>query len=366
MRQTKTRTYPTRPDFWLLAITLALLVVGLITLYSATMALDPDNPGRLLTRQIAWAAIGITSMVVVARMDYRRWQLYTLPFLVLAMLGLVVVLLLGSDVFGSRRWFFQGSVQPSELVKLALIVYVAFWLSTKGDEIRKATYGLVPFSMLVGLVTGLIMLQPDFSTATLIALVAMVMFFVAGADIWQMALTTLVGLGTAGLFVILSPYRWERVVTFGESLRDPLSAGYHVRQAVMALGSGGLGGRGLGGGVLKFGHLPAPHTDSIYAVIGEELGFVGCALILVMFAALAWRGFRAARRAQDPFGTFLAGGLIVMVTMQAALNIAVSTATVPFTGVPLPFISFGGSSLVVSLISIGIVFNISGHALEEG
>jgi cell division protein FtsW len=200
----------------------------------------------------------------------------------------------------------------------------------------------------------------------LIAVVAMVRFFVAGADVRQMALTTLVGLGSAGLLVVSSPYRWDRVITFGESLRDPLSAGYHVRQAVIALGSGGFGGRGLGEGVLKFGYLPAAHTDSIYAVIGEELGFVGCALILAMFALLAWRGFRAARRAQDPFGTFLAGGLIVMITMQAAVNMAVSTATVPFTGMPLPFISFGGSSLVMSLISIGIVFNISGHALEDG
>ncbi|MGQ9552773.1 MAG: putative lipid II flippase FtsW [Anaerolineae bacterium] len=364
MRQVSTRTYPSRPDYWLLAVTFALLVIGLISVYSAAMSVDPDNPSRLLTRQITWAVIGCVVMVIVARTDYHRWQLYTLPFLVLAVIALFVVLVAGIDVFGSRRWFFRGSVQPSELMKVALVIYVAYWLSTKGDEIKKATYGLVPFSVLVGFVTALIVLQPDFSTAMLIATVAMTMFFVAGADVWQMAATATMGLATAALLVLTSQYRLARVLTFRESLRDPLNAGYHVRQTIIALGSGGLAGRGLGSGVLKFGHLPAVHTDSIFAVIGEELGFIGCALIIVLFALLAWRGFRIALQAQDSFGAFLTGGLICLLIAQASINIAVATATLPFAGVPLPFISFGGSSLIVSLASIGIIFNVSGHRLE--
>jgi len=365
VKQARTRAYPSRPDYWLLAVAFGLVVMGLIALYSAAMALDPDDPSRLLLRQLAWAGIGVVALFIVARTDYHRWQLYTLPLLVLALAGLAIVLVMGTEVFGSRRWFFRGSIQPSEFTKIALVIYIAFWLSTKGDEVRNATYGLIPFSALVGFVAALIVLQPDFSTAALIALTAVVMFFVAGADLKQMLLTVLVGLGTAGLLVFSSDYRLARVLTFRDSLRDPLNAGYHVRQAIIALGSGGLAGRGLGNGVLKFGHLPAIHTDSIFAVIGEELGFLGCALVLVLFGLLAWRGFRTALRAEDSFGTFLAAGLICLITAQAALNIAVATATVPFAGVPLPFISFGGSSLVVSLTSVGILFNISGHRVED-
>ncbi|MHB0876569.1 MAG: putative lipid II flippase FtsW [Anaerolineae bacterium] len=365
MSQTRTRTYPSRPDYWLLAVTGALVVVGLIAVYSAAMSVDPESPSRLAARQAVWAGIGIVAMVVVARMDYHRWQLYTLPLLAAAMLSLVVLLLLGTEVFGATRWFFNGSVQPSEMMKVGLVVYVAYWLSTKGDEIRKATYGLVPFSVLVGVVTGLILLQPDFSTAMLIAVVAMIMFFVAGADVWQIVATAVAGMASAGLLVLISPYRMARVLTFGDALKDPLTAGYHVRQAVIALGSGGLGGRGLGSGVLKFGHLPAAHTDSIFAVVGEEMGFIGCMVIIGLFAMLAWRGFRAASQAEDSFGSFLATGLICLVVLQAAVNIAVATATVPFTGIPLPFISTGGSSLVISLVCVGILFNISGHRLEE-
>ncbi|NPV09316.1 MAG: putative lipid II flippase FtsW [Anaerolineae bacterium] len=364
MRQSQDRRYPSKPDYWVLAVTGLLLLFGLGSVYSAAMAQDPSDPTSLLGRQLAWSALGMVGMVVAARFDYRRWQLYTLPFLVLAVLLLLAVLIAGSEVFGSRRWFFRGSVQPSELTKLALIVYVAYWLSSKGPEIKQATYGLIPFSMLVGLVTALILLQPDFSTAVLIAGVAMIMFFMAGAEVWQLLAAGAIGLATVAALICTSPYRMERVFAFRDALRDPLSAGYHVRQTVLALGSGGLAGRGLGGGILKFGWLPAPHTDSIYAVIGEELGFIGCMAVLLLFCALAWRGFHIAARAEDSFGTFLAGGLTTLLVVQAGLNIAVATATVPFTGVPLPFISFGGSSLVVSLVAVGIVFNVSGHRIE--
>ena len=365
MSRVRTRIYPSRPDYWLLAVTFTLLVIGLASVYSAAMAMDPGNPARLLLRQATWAGIGCTLMLAAARTDYHRLQLYTLPFLALSVVALVAVLVVGTDVFGSRRWFFRGSIQPSELMKIALVIYVAYWLSTKGDEIKKATYGLIPFGVVVGSVTALIVLQPDFSTAMLIAVVAMTMFFVAGADLWQMAATATLGLATAALLVLTSQYRLARVLTFGDSLRDPLGAGYHVRQTIIALGSGGLAGRGLGNGVLKFGHLPAAHTDSIFAVIGEELGFIGCLFVLVLFALLAWRGFRVALQAEDSFGSFLAGGLICLIAAQAAINVAVATATLPFAGIPLPFISFGGSSLVVSLASIGVIFNISGHRLES-
>jgi cell division protein FtsW len=193
----------------------------------------------------------------------------------------------------------------------------------------------------------------------------MLMFFMAGADVWQLVAAGGMGLATAAILIFTSSYRMDRVFAFRDALRDPLTAGHHVRQSVLALGSGGLAGRGLGVSIGKFGWLPAAHTDSIFSVIGEELGFIGCMAVLLLFCALAWRGFRIAARAQDPFGTFLAAGLTTLLVAQAFINIAVATATVPFTGIPLPFISFGGSSLLVSLIAVGIIFNVSGHRLED-
>jgi len=365
MERWRERGFPCRPDYWLLAVTFALLAAGVAFVYSAAMAQRPDNPNLLLFRQGVWALVGICFMAVAARVHYRRWQLYTIPMLAVSVLALIVVLIRGEEVFGGTRWVVGGSGQPSELMKLTLIIYVAHWLSTKGDEIREATYGLIPFSLLVGFVTALVLLQPDFSTAMLIAGVAMVMFFVAGAEIWQLGLTALIGVVTVVILVVTSQYRVARVLSFQQALKDPLAAGYHVRQTVIALGSGGLVGRGLGSGVLKFGHLPAVHTDSIFAVIGEELGFLGCLAIIGLFVAFAWRGYRVAFQAEDPFGSFLAGGLTTMIVAQAALNVAVATATVPFTGVPLPFISAGGSSLVVCLVAVGILFNISGHRVVE-
>jgi cell division protein FtsW len=364
MKSARSRLYPSRPDYWLLAVTFALVVVGLIVLYSAAMAQNPGNPSRLVLRQATWAAVGIAVMAVLARVDYHRWTLYSLPLLFFTCVLLLLVLIFGEVVFGSRRWVVNGSVQPSELMKLALTIYVAYWLSSKGDEMKKATHGLIPFTLMVGFVTAVIMAQPDFSTAMLIAGVALLLFVIAGVELWQVGLLGLVVAGFAALLIVTAHYRVDRVNDFQAAMRDPLAAGYHIRQTVIALGSGGLTGRGLGNGVLKFGHLPAANTDSIFAVIGEELGFVGCVTVVALFALFAWRGIRIATQAEDAFGSFLAAGLVLLIVVQAALNIAVVTATVPYSGLPLPFISAGGSSLVMCLASIGIIFNISGHRVE--
>jgi len=364
MKSARSRLYPSRPDYWLLAVTFALVVVGLIVLYSAAMAQNPGNPSRLVLRQATWAAVGIAVMAVLARVDYHQWTLYSLPLLFFTCVLLLLVLIFGEVVFGSRRWVVNGSVQPSELMKLALTIYVAYWLSSKGDEMKKATHGLIPFTLMVGFVTAVIMAQPDFSTAMLIAGVALLLFVIAGVELWQVGLLGLVVAGFAALLIVTAHYRVDRVNDFQAAMRDPLAAGYHIRQTVIALGSGGLTGRGLGNGVLKFGHLPAANTDSIFAVIGEELGFVGCVTVVALFALFAWRGIRIATQAEDAFGSFLAAGLVLLIVVQAALNIAVVTATVPYSGLPLPFISAGGSSLVMCLASIGIIFNISGHRVE--
>ena len=270
-------------------------------------------------------------------------------------------------MFGAQRAFINGSLQPGELAQLVTIIYMAAWLSAKQNKIRRLSYGLIPFSILIGTVTGLIVLQPDLSTAILILGTTVVMFFLAGADLLQMAIAGVLG-GVAGSVLIqqiANTYAGPRLSSYLDSVNNLTAASYHVQQAIVAFVRGGLTGVGLGEGSQKFGFLPAPHTDSIFAIIAEELGLVGCVLVTTLFIILAIRGFRIARQAPDSFGALLAGGITFWIVLEALLNIAVMTALVPFSGVPLPFISFGGSALVTSLAGVGILLNISRSARRE-
>jgi cell division protein FtsW len=286
-----------------------------------------------------------------------------------AALGILVLLLFvrgGEDQ--AQRWLMGNSVQPGEVVKLAVIIYIAAWLASKGDKIRQLTYGMVPFAMLLGLVTGLIVLQPNFSTAFLIVCTAVAMFFVAGADVAQLLIGGVVGGLSLAVLVRTSEYRWQRVLTFvANPLRDPLGRGYQTTHAIFALQSGGVAGVGLGNSVQKMDNLLyAPHTDAIFAIIGEELGLIGCLVIIAMYALLVYRGMRIARQCRDPFGALLATGITCWFVFQAALHVGVVTATVPFTGVTLPLISFGGSSLVASMAAIGLLLSISRRSVTRG
>jgi cell division protein FtsW len=257
-------------------------------------------------------------------------------------------------------------VQPSELRKLALIIYIADWLSSKGEQIRRVSYGLIPFAILLGFITGLIVMQRDLGTATLIAITAMAMFFIAGGNLGQIILSGLLGSMTFVLLVTRSAYRLARIVTFLDPLgSDPLGKSYQIRQVLIALGSGGLTGLGLGASRQKFGYIPASHTDGIFAILGEELGLVGCLVVVGLFGFLTYRGFRIALAAPDAFGTVLASGITCSLVFQAIVNIGVVTATLPFTGIPLPFISFGGSSLVTSMASVGLLLAISRRTMPE-
>jgi cell division protein FtsW len=277
---------------------------------------------------------------------------------------LVLVLGFGSVRFGAQRTFLNGSVQPSEPAKLAVVIYIAAWLSSKGEKIRQMTYGLVPFSVLIGVIAGLIVLQPDFSTAVLVVLTAIAMFFIAGADLLQVGLGCLVGGGTFYLLIINSLHGSQRLDDYLATWSDPELVSYHVRQALVALGSGGLFGRGLGAGYQKFGYLPAPHTDSVFAVVGEELGLAGCLIVVALFALLAQRGFKIALEAREPFGAVLAVGVTCWLVFQAFINVAVMTATIPFTGIPLPFLSLGGSAMVSSLAAVGLLLSVSRGSRE--
>jgi cell division protein FtsW len=298
-------------------------------------------------------------MIIAARVDYQIWRQFSLPFMGVALSALVFVLILGPKTFGAQRSFLGGSIQPSEFTKLAMVLYIADWLASKGDKVRDTSYGLVPFSVLMGIIAGLVILQPDFSTAILLVATASAMFFLAGAQVQQVFIG---GAAMAGTFIVLilnSDYARERVGTFINTWLDPSQASYHVQQALIALGSGGIFGRGLGTSRQKLGYLPVAHTDSIFAVLGEEVGLIGCLIVVGLFALLAYRGFKIAANAPDEFGALLAAGVTCWIIFEAMLNIAVVTAVAPFTGVSLPFLSYGGSALVSVMGGIGLLLGVS-------
>jgi cell division protein FtsW len=283
------------------------------------------------------------------------------------LLLLGVVLVAGSTKFGAQRWILNGSIQPSEVAKISVIIYIAAWVTSKGDKIRQLSYGLIPFAILIGLITGLILFQRDLSTALLIAATAWLMFFFAGADLIQLFVSMVFGLATFIFLVAREPYRIERIVAFLRPDADPSGSSFQIHQALLALASGGIGGQGLGASKQKFGYVPAVHTDTIVAVLGEELGLIGCLVLIGLFVLLAYRGFKIALQAPDSFGTILAAGLTCSLIIQALINLAVVTATLPYAGVPMPFISYGGSSLVTSMACVGLLLSISrGHRVTQG
>ena len=349
------------PDY-LLFIVATLLIIGLVMVYSSSFGLAYeayDNPNYFLIRQITWAMLGTIALLVMGRIEYHIWQRLSIPIMVVVLVSLVVVLFVGSERFGSRRSFFNGSLQPSEPCKLGVIIYIAVWLSSKGEKLRQLTYGLIPFAVLIGLVAGLIMSQPDFGTSLLIVATTVAMFLIAGADLVQLLIGLAFGGATIGLLVKQIPYVMERVHTFMNPLGDPSGAGYHIGRLLFTLAKGGISGVGLFAGHQIFGYIPASHTDSIFAIIGGELGLIGCLIVLGLFIALAYRGLRIALQAPDTFGTILASGITCWLVFQALINMAAVTSTIPFTGITLPFISFGGSSLVTSMAGIGLLLSIS-------
>jgi cell division protein FtsW len=349
-------------DYALVFVVVALLIVGLMMVYSATFDWsyqEHENSFRIASRQFIWVGIGLVVMVVVAAIPYNQWQQWAVPVMAAPLLLLALVLLIGEDRFGARRSFLDGSVQPGELVKPVMVIYVAAWLASKGDQVRDVTYGLIPFAVLIGVIAGLVVLQPDVSTAVLLVLTALAMFFFAGADVLQLAAGGAIGSVTFLVLINQLPHARQRVDDYLLARSDPTQVGHHIQQALIALGSGGLFGVGLGQGQQKVGYLPAPHTDSIFAVLGEELGFVGCLVVIGLFVLLTLRGFKIATEAPGAFAALVACGVTCWLAFQALVNIAVMTGLIPFTGVALPFISAGGSAMVVSLAGVGLLLSVS-------
>lgn len=352
-------------DYWLALSVAGLVVVGLLMVFSTTFDLGmlaKDDSAYYIKRQLVALGLGLFFIVVLMQFDYHALTRLSIPLMLLTVGSLLFILFFGEAIFGAARGLAGGSYQPSELAKLVMILYIAHWIYSKGDRIKMLNYGLVPFGFMTGVMCALILLQPNLSVAILVALISCTVFFIAGADLKQFALVILVGGVAFGAAMVILPHAAQRVNDYTVALRDPNQASWQVQQALIALARGGWFGVGLGESIQKFGALPAAHTDGPFAILGEELGLFGTLMIIGLFSVIAWRGFRIATKARDMYGFLLAVGITVWITYQALINVSVITAVIPFTGMPLPFLSYGGSSLMITLIGIGILLNISRDA----
>ncbi len=363
-------THP--PDRVLLVTVIGLTAFGLVMVYSASFvdaAVFYGNPFYYVLRQAVGSLIGLGALWLMQQIDYRIWQRYSIQLMAIAIILLVSVLLLPAsitEVNGSRSWirFGEGwlgifSIQPAEFVKLAIIIYFAHWLSRRSQRLGNVAYGLAPFAVILGFICGLIMLQPDLGTTIIILLIGGAIFFAAGANLWHVTGAAL--LATVAFFALIVTFRSGRWQAFLDPWSRAGAEGYQIIHSLYALGSGGIFGQGIGMSRQKHLWLPQPHTDTIYAIIGEEWGLLGTLAVLVAFLIIAVRGYRIAARAPSPFAALVAVGITSWIVFQAFVNIGVTVALIPFTGLTLPFLSYGNSSLISCLMATGLLLNISRH-----
>ena len=358
-----------KSDKLLFTSTLALVCVSLVMVYSSSAVIGLEQYGQrptyFLFKQATFALLGLALMPLLMRVDYRTYRQPVVIWTGLVLVGLALVaVLFGPRINGARRWFALAGigVQPSEFAKIVVVFFVAAILERRMDRIDDLRYSLIPVAIVLGGVVGLIMLQPDLGTALSIIVIVSAMIFAAGIDYRYIIGLLLVSLPAGYIVLMSADYRARRMTAFLNPWGDPLGDGFQVIQSLIAVGTGGVLGRGLMAGVQKLFYLPYPHTDFIYAVIGEELGLAGATVVLACFCVIAWRGLRTAMRAPDRFGAFLALGLTAMIVVQAFFNISVVLGLLPTKGIPLPFVSFGGSSLLMSMVGMGILLNVSQHA----
>ena len=360
-----------KSDKLLFLATLLLVCASVVMVYSASAVLAMERyqqPAYFFLKQVTWAVLGVCLLSLAMRVDYRNLKQ---PVVIWTALGvstvaLVVVFFLPS-INGAHRWFNMGGigVQPSELAKVAVIIFTAAVLERRIDKIDQVT-ALAPIALVVGLVCGLIVLEPDYGTAFTVLLIVAVMVFAAGLPYRHMFVLTLVMVPVLVAVLVSSDYRRRRLISFLDPWADPLGDGFQLIQSQIAVGTGGLFGQGLMAGVQQLFYLPDPHTDFIFAVIAEETGLLGATAVLLCFGVIVWRGLRITAAAPDRFGVLLALGLTMMVALQAFINISVVLGLMPTKGIPLPFVSAGGSSLLVSLLGMGILLNVSQHASADG
>jgi cell division protein FtsW len=361
-----------KSDRVLFVATLLLVCVGIVMVYSASaiVAFERYQQANLfLTKQALWAVLGVAMLAITMRVDYRTYRNEAFIWGGLGLVGLLLVgVLFSPPVNGTSRWFGLGGlgVQPSELAKVACVLFTALILERRLHRIDELSYSMLPIGIVIGAMVGLILLQPDFGTAMSLVLIVGVMVFAAGLHFKYFVGAALAVLPLLYVVLVSAPYRRRRLMAFWDPWADPLGDGFQVIQSIIAVGTGGVLGRGLMEGVQKLFYLPEPHTDFIFAVIGEELGLVGATGVLVCFCLIAMRGLRIALRAEDTFGSFVALGLTTMIAVQAFVNMSVVLGLMPTKGLPLPLVSAGGSSLLSSLIGVGVLLNISQHAAPDG
>jgi cell division protein FtsW len=357
-----------KSDRVLFGATLLLVFASIVMVYSASavMAMERyQQPYLFLIKQVMWTALGLGAVAIVMRVDYRT---YRNPVVIWTALGLVgiglLAVLFSRPINGTRRWFAVGGfgVQPSELAKIAVILFTASLLERRMHRINELRYSLLLIGMVTACIVLLVLLEPDFGTAVCILLIVALMVFAAGLDWRYFAGIALALVPVLGAVAVWEPYRLRRLTSFMHPEMDPQGDGFQILQSLIAVGTGGVTGRGLMQGVQKLFYLPEGHTDFIYAVIAEELGLVGATLVLIAFAVITWRGLLIASRAPDTFAGFLAIGLTGMVAVQAFINMSVVLALMPTKGLPLPYVSAGGSSLLINLLGMGILLNLSQHA----
>ena len=358
-------------DKWLFLASLVLVCTSVVMVYSASAVLALDRyqaSHTFVTKQLMWALLGIAVMSIVMRIDYRTYRNERVVWTLLGISVLLLIAVLFSrPVNGTRRWFGVGGlgIQPSELAKMAAVLFTALLLDRRMHRVNEIGYSLLPIAIVTGVLGGLILLEPDFGTAVSLVAVTGLMIFAAGLSYRYVVGAIVLSLPALYVIGMSADYRRRRLLAFLDPWSDPLGDGFQIIQSLIAVGTGGVAGRGLMGGVQKLFYLPEPHTDFIYAVIGEELGLIGASVVLACFCVIAWRGLRASTLAPDGFGSLLALGLTLMIVLQAFVNISVVLGMMPTKGITLPLVSHGGSSLLINLLALGVLLNISQHATAD-
>ncbi len=359
------------PDMWLFVAVVALVSVGVVMVYSASAIIAADrfhDPYFFLKKQLFWAVLGFGCLWAAMTANYRILERLMLPLLVVSLVLLVLVLVppFSQEINGTRRWFRWGPVsfQPAELAKFSLVVYLAHFLTRRREVVESFWLGLLPPLLVAGSMAGLVLLQPDLGSSLTLVVLVFCLLFLAGGRVRQMTLVAASALPLLAVAIYMAPYRLKRIMTFLDPWADPRGSGFQIIQSYLALGSGGLFGRGLGESKQKLFYLPEPHTDFVFAVLGEELGLLGAVSVIGLFGLLIWRGIRIGLGAPDPFGALLALGLTALLACQTLVNLGVVTGALPTKGLPLPFISFGGSSLIMAMVSVGVLLSISQHARD--
>jgi cell division protein FtsW len=357
------------PDMWLFGAAVMLLSAGVVMVYSASAIVAADrfhDPYFFLKKQLFWALLGSIGMLAAVRMDYRKLERFVVPALIVAGVLLVLVLIppIGQSINGTRRWIRLGPVsfQPAELAKLALVFYLASFLARNQERLDDVRRGVVPPLLVGATFAGLVFLQPDLGNCLTLVALTFGLLYLAGSPVRYLGWAVAPAVPLLVVAILMAPYRLRRITAFWDPWADPRGSGFQIIQSWLAFGNGGLLGQGIGASRQKLFYLPESHTDFIFAVIGEELGFLGAAAFVALFAVLIWRGLRVGLRTSDPFGSYLALGITLLIATQTLVNLGVVTGLLPTKGLPLPFISFGGSALSMTMLSTGVLLNISQHA----